>query len=63
MTNVEDDMLTDYAKRILEDKNSRSRIIEEAGDMKLFEAIKQTAKIEAKSVSIEEFKTIAEGAQ
>ena len=63
MTNVEDDMLTDYAKRILDDKNSRSRIIEEAGDMKLFEAIKQTAKIEAKSVSIEEFKTIAESAQ
>ena len=63
MTNVEDDMLTDYAKRILEDKNSRSRIIEEAGDAKLFEAIKQTAKIEAKSVSIEEFKTIAENAQ
>ena len=63
MTNVEDDMLADYAKRILEDKNSRSRIIEEAGDMKLFEAIKQSAKIEAKSVSIEEFKTIAENAQ
>ena len=63
MTNVEDDMLADYAKRILEDKNSRSRIIEEAGDMKLFEVIKQSAKIEAKSVSIEEFKTIAENAQ
>lgn len=63
MANVEDDMLTDYAKRILEDKNSRSRIIEEAGDIKLFEAIKQAAKIEAKSVSIEDFKTIAEEAQ
>ena len=63
MANVEDDMLTDYAKRILEDKNSRSRIIEEAGDVKLFEAIKQAAKIEAKSVSIEDFKTIAEEAQ
>ena len=63
MTNVDDDMLADYAKRILEDKNSRSRIIEEAGDVKLFEAIKQTAKVDAKSVSIEEFKTIAEDAQ
>lgn len=62
MTNVEDDMLTDYAKRILEDKNSRSRIIEEAGDVKLFEAIKQSAKIEAKSVSVDEFKAIAEKA-
>lgn len=62
MTNVEDDMLADYAKRILEDKNSRSRIIEEAGDAKLFEAIKQTAKIEAKAVSVEEFKAIAEKA-
>ena len=63
MTNVEDDMLADYAKRILEDKNSRSRIIEETGDVKLFEAIKQTAKVDTKSVSIEEFKTIAEDAQ
>ena len=62
MTNIEDDMLSDYAKRILEDKNSRSRIIEEAGDAKLFEAIKQTAKIEAKSVSVDEFKSIAEKA-
>ena len=62
MTNVEDDMLADYAKRILEDKNSRSRIIEEAGDAKLFEEIKQTAKIEAKSVSVDEFKSIAEKA-
>lgn len=62
MTNVEDDMLSDYAKRILEDKNSRSRIIEEAGDVKLFEAIKQSAKIEAKSVSVDEFKAIAEKA-
>lgn len=62
MTNVEDDMLTDYAKRILEDKNSRSRIVEEAGDNKLFEAIKQTAKIDVKGVSVEEFKAIAEKA-
>ena len=62
MTNVEDDMLTDYAKRILEDKNSRSRIVEEAGDNKLFEAIKQTAKIDAKGVSVEDFKAIAEKA-
>lgn len=62
MTNVEDDMLADYAKRIIEDKNSRSRIIEEAGDAKLFEAIKQTAKIEAKAVSVDEFKSIAEKA-
>ena len=62
MTNIEDDMLTDYAKRILEDKNSRSHIIEEAGDAKLFEAIKQNAKIGAKSVSIEDFKAIAEKA-
>lgn len=63
MTNIEDDMLTDYAKRILEDKNSRSRIIEEAGDVKLFEAIKKATTIDAKTVSIEEFKTIAENAQ
>lgn len=59
MTNMDDETLTDYAKRILEDKNYRPRIIEEAGDIKLFEAIKAKVTLNEKPVSLDEFKEIA----
>lgn len=59
MTNMDDETLTDYAKRILEDKNYRPRIIEEAGDIKLYEAIKAKVTLNEKPVSLEEFKEIA----
>lgn len=60
MYNLDDETLGDYAKRILSDKNSRSRIIEEVGDIKLFNAIQNMANIDAKTVSLDEFKKIAE---
>lgn len=63
MTNLDDETITDYAKRILSDKNSRPRIVEEVGDSKLFNAMKNLAAINAKEVSLDEFKTIAEEAQ
>lgn len=59
MTNMDDETLTDYAKRILADKNYRPRIVEEVGDIKLFEAIKEKVTLDEKSVSLEEFKEIA----
>lgn len=59
MTNMDDETLTDYAKRILADKNYRPRIIEEVGDVKLFVAIKDMVTVDNKTVSIEEFKEIA----
>lgn len=59
MTNMDDETLTDYAKRILADKNYRPRIVEEVGDIKLFDAIKEKITLDEKSVSLEEFKEIA----
>lgn len=59
MTNMDDETLTDYAKRILADKNYRPRIVEEVGDIKLFDAIKEKVTLDEKSVSLEEFKEIA----
>ncbi len=59
MTNMDDETLTDYAKRILADKEYRPRIVEETGDIKLFDAIKEKASINEKTVSLEEFKEIA----
>jgi hypothetical protein len=56
---MDDDTLTDYAKRILADKNYRPRIVEEVGDAKLFAAIKEKVSVDTKPVSIDEFKEIA----
>lgn len=63
MYNLGDDVLADYAKRILEDKNSRSHIIEQVGDRKLFDAIKNLVTVDVKEVTLDEFKEIAEKAQ
>lgn len=59
MTNLDDSVLTDYAKRILADKNSRPRIVEEVGDGKLYDAIKEKVSIDDKTVSLDEFKELA----
>lgn len=63
MYNLGDDVLADYAKRILDDKNSRAHIIEQVGDRKLFDAIKNLATVDVKEVTLDEFKEIAEKAQ
>lgn len=59
MTNMDDDTLTDYAKRILADKNYRPRIVEEVGDIKLFAAVKEAVTIDAENVTLDRFKEIA----
>lgn len=59
MTNVDDETLADYAKRILADKNYRPRIIEEVGDSKLFNAIEAKVTLDEKTVSLDEFKEMA----
>ncbi len=59
MTNIDDETLTDYAKRILADKNYRPRLIEEVGDMKLFNAIQAKVTLDEKTVSLDEFKEMA----
>ena len=53
ITNMDDATITEYAKRLLNDNNTRSRIVEAASEMKLFNTI------EEKKVSFDEFKKIA----
>lgn len=62
MTGMDDETLTSYAKRILEDKNYRPHIIEEVGDIKLFDAIKNKVTINTSVVSLDSFKELAEKA-
>lgn len=59
MTNMDDETLTNYAKNILADKNYRPRLVEQVGDIKLFDAIKNGVNLDKKEVSIDEFKEIA----
>ncbi|MCM1504437.1 MAG: trigger factor family protein [Muribaculum sp.] len=59
MTNIDDETLADYAKRILSDKNYRPRIVEEVGDSKLFNAIEAKVTLDEKTVSLDEFKEMA----
>lgn len=59
MTNIDDETLTNYAKNILADKNYRPRLLEQVGDMKLFNAIKNAVSLDVKTVSLDEFKEIA----
>ena len=62
MTNLDEEIVTNYAKQMLADKNYRSRLIEQVGDIKLFNAIKEMVTVDNKEVSLDEFKEIAEKA-
>ncbi len=62
MTNLDDEIVTNYAKQMLSDKNYRNRLIEQVGDIKLFNAIKEMVTVDNKEVSLDEFKEIAEKA-
>ena len=59
ITNMDDATITEYAKRLLNDNNTRSRIVEAASEMKLFNTIRTSVTIEEKKVSFDEFKRIA----
>lgn len=59
MTNMDDETLTNYAKNILADKSYRSRLIEQCGDMKLFQAIENAVTLDKETVSLDRFKEIA----
>lgn len=59
MTNMDDETLTNYAKNILADKNYRPRLIEQVGDIKLFNAIENAVTLDRETVSLDRFKEIA----
>lgn len=59
MTNMDDETITGFAKNILDDKNYRPRIVEQVGDIKLFDAIKAAVTLDEKTVTFDEFKELA----
>ncbi len=61
ITNMDDATITEYAKRLLKDNNTRSRIVESASETKLFGTLRNCVTIEEKKVPFDEFKKIAEG--
>lgn len=58
MMNMTDDMITDYAKRMLEDRQFARQLHEQASDMKLFNALRALVDTEEKVVSLDEFKKL-----
>lgn len=60
MTNMDEETITNYAKRILEDKNYIGRMREDVANRKLFNAIKALVNLENKTVSLDEFKKLAQ---
>jgi len=55
LMNVEDEMLGNYAQEMLKNENQLRGIVERVVEDKIFEALKSVAKVEAKTVSQEEF--------
>ena len=53
--NIDEETVTDTAKRILADKNYSRRITEEVSELKLFAVIREAVTIDLKTVSFEEF--------
>lgn len=59
MLNMTDEVITDYAKRMLEDKKYARQLYEQASDMKLFNALRALVDTDEKTVSLDEFKKLA----
>ena len=58
MTNIPEDMLEKYAKEILENKEYRSQIVQQAVDNKLYAAIKNAVALDEKTVNVEGFNAL-----
>ncbi len=61
MYNMDEETVTDMAKRILNDRNLRQQIASQCEEFKMFDAIRQAVTIEEKTVSLDEFRKIAQG--
>lgn len=59
MANADDDLVDNFAKRFLENRESRQNIAEQVGDRKLFMCIRAKVNAEEKTVSLDEFKKLA----
>ena len=60
MNNVPDDALENYAKQILENKEQRRNIHQRAVDDKIFAYIRENAKVENKTLPVDEFNKLFE---
>lgn len=58
LANVPDDALTHYVDQMLKDKKTREQIINDAMEMKFFGKVKETANVEEKTVTVEEFNAL-----
>ncbi len=61
MTNMDEETVNNYAQRILKDKNYVERMHQDVATRKLFNAIKALVTLEEKTVSLDEFKKLAQG--
>lgn len=58
ITNMDDQIITEGAKRLLNDESSRTQLVEQLSDAKLYEAISNAVTVENKVVSLDEFKKL-----
>lgn len=59
MVDADDEMVEGFAKRFMEDKNFGRQIVEQVANRKLFMCIHSLVNVEEKTVSLDEFKTLA----
>lgn len=58
MTNAPEESLKRLAEEILKDKKSRERVVDQAIDMKFYEAVHNTVTCDVKPVSVEQFNAL-----
>ena len=63
MTGVPDDVLERYGNEMLSNKDTRSRLINQATEMKIQTAIKESVTLNHKEVSMENFQKLFETAE
>ena len=56
ITNMDDETIEQSAKRLLNDRDTRSRMVERLSDIKLMTAVKEAVTLDNKTVSLEEFR-------
>ena len=59
MYNMDEDTVTDMAKRILAENSYRRRIAEEMEEVKTFDAMRAAITVDEKTVSLDEFRKLA----
>lgn len=61
MYNMDEETIADMGKRVLNDKHIRQQIYSQVEELKLFQAVRNAITIEEHTVSLDEFKKLAEG--